>query len=93
MNKTELVEQIAKDAGLNKAEAGRAVDAFTGAVESALVKGDNVALSGFGSFQVRHRAGRTGINPRNPKEQIQIPPAKVPAFKAGKKLKLAVKGS
>ena len=62
------------------------VDAVTGA----LAKGDSVSLVGFGTFSVRHRAAREGINPQNPSQKIHIPAANVPGFKAGKALKAAV---
>ena len=86
VNKSQLIDQIAAEAELNKAQAERALNAFTGAVTSALAGGDDVALVGFGTFTVRERAARTGRNPQTGAE-IQIAAAKVPAFKAGKKLK------
>ncbi|HCH5095147.1 TPA: HU family DNA-binding protein [Vibrio parahaemolyticus] len=82
MNKTQLVEQIAENADISKASAGRALDAVSGTLQS----GDQVALVGFGTFSVRTRAARTGRNPKTG-EEIQIAEAKVPAFKAGKALK------
>ena len=90
MNKSELIEAIASDANVSKADAGRALDAFIKNVTSTLAKRGNVAISGFGSFQTRDRAARKGINPRNPSETINIPAATVPAFKPGKQLKEAV---
>ncbi|SJL82845.1 DNA-binding protein HU-beta [Vibrio palustris] len=86
VNKTQLVEQIAANAELSKASAGRALDAFIEAVSESLQSDDPVALVGFGTFQVRTRAARTGRNPKTG-EEIQIAEAKVPAFKAGKALK------
>ncbi|MDW6003652.1 HU family DNA-binding protein [Vibrio mangrovi] len=86
MNKTQLVEKIASDADISKASAGRALDAFIEAVGTTLESGDQVALVGFGTFSVRTRAARTGRNPKTG-DEIQIPEAKVPAFKAGKALK------
>jgi DNA-binding protein HU-beta len=86
VNKTQLVEQIAANADLSKASAGRALDALIEAVGGALASGDQVALVGFGTFSVRTRAARTGRNPKTGAE-IQIAEAKVPAFKAGKALK------
>ncbi|MGX9418237.1 HU family DNA-binding protein [Vibrio sp. RC27] len=88
MNKTQLVEQIAENADLSKASAGRALDALIDAVGGALESGDQVALVGFGTFSVRTRAARTGRNPKTG-DEIQIAEAKVPAFKAGKALKEA----
>ena len=89
MNKSELVDAVAESAELSKAAASRAVDGFISAVTGALTEGDQVALVGFGTFLVRDRAARTGRNPRTG-EEIQIPAAKNPAFKAGKALKDAV---
>lgn len=90
MNKTELVDAVAASADLSKAAAAKAVDAVVDSVTSALKKGDKVTLIGFGTFEVRERAARTGRNPRTG-EEIKISAAKIPAFKAGKKLKDAVK--
>lgn len=89
MNKSELVDSIAASAGLTKADAGRALDAFVDGVTAALKKGDSVSLVGFGTFAVRKRAARTGRNPRTG-ETIQIKASNNPAFKAGKALKDAV---
>ncbi len=86
MNKSQLVDQIAAEAEINKAQAERALNAFTNAVTAELANGGDVALVGFGTFTVRDRAARTGRNPQTGAE-IQIAAAKVPAFKAGKKLK------
>jgi DNA-binding protein HU-beta len=89
MNKNDLVNSIADACDITKADAGRAVDAFTEVVKKALKKGDTVALVGFGTFSVRKRAARTGRNPRT-NETIKIKASKVPAFKAGKALKDAL---
>ena len=89
MNKTELIAAIAEKANLSKADAKRALEAFTGAVEGELVKGGKVALVGFGTFEVANRAARTGINPQT-KKAIKIKASKAPKFKAGKALKEAV---
>lgn len=89
MNKTELVDAVASAADISKAAAGRAVDAVVDSVTGALKKGDKVTLIGFGTFEVRKRAARTGRNPRTGAE-IKIKATNVPAFKAGKKLKDAV---
>ena len=86
MNKTELIEAIAKETGLKKKDAEAAVGAFIGAIEDALAKGEKVQLVGFGTFEVRERAARTGINPRT-KQTIEIAASKNPVFKAGKALK------
>ncbi len=89
MNKAELIGAIADTADLSKAEASRAVEAFTEVVEKALKNGDSVSLVGFGTFTVRDRAARTGRNPRTG-QTIQIKASKNPAFKAGKAFKDAL---
>lgn len=91
MNKSELIDAIAASADISKAAAGRALDAMTDSVTSALKGGDQVTLIGFGTFSVKDRAARTGRNPQTGAE-IQIKAAKVPSFKAGKALKDAVNG-
>ena len=90
MNKTELVAAVAAKADLSKKDADAAVAAVFDAIKEALADGDKVALVGFGTFAVKERAARTGLNPRT-KETITIPAAKVPSFKAGSALKDAVK--
>jgi len=89
MNKSELIDAIADSAGLTKADAGRALDATTESIAKALQQGNTVSLVGFGTFTVRHRAARSGRNPRTG-ETIQIKASNNPAFKAGKALKDAV---
>ncbi len=89
MNKSELIDAIADASELTKADAGRALDGFIGAVTNALSNGDSVALVGFGSFVVKERAERKGRNPQTGAE-ITIKAAKIPSFKAGKSLKDAV---
>lgn len=86
MNKSELIDAIAKDADMSKAAAGRALDAAMNAVRGALKKGDMVTLVGFGTFYVGKRAARNGRNPRTG-ATIKIKAAKVPKFRAGKALK------
>ena len=90
MNKTELVAAVAAKAELSKKDAEAAVNAVFDSVKDALAEGDKVSLIGFGTFSVKIRAARTGLNPRT-KETIEIPESKVPAFKAGSALKDAVK--
>lgn len=90
MNKTELIEVIAKNADISKAKAGLALNAFIGAVTKSLKKNEPVTLVGFGTFSVGKRAARKGRNPQTGAE-IKIKAAKVPKFKAGKALKDAVK--
>jgi len=68
MNKSDLIDSIAASAGLSKADAGRALDAFTSNISSALSSGQSVSLVGFGTFSVKHRAARAGRNPRTGKE-------------------------
>ena len=82
MNKAELVEAIASDANLTKADARRALDAFVGATTKSLRSGNRVALVGFGSFSISKRKARTGRNPQTG-ATIQIPAKKVVRFKAG----------
>ena len=89
MNKSELVDAVSSQSGLARADAARAVDAVLDAVSGALKSGDSVALVGFGTFAVKERAARTGLNPRT-REPLQIPASKMPVFKAGKALKDAV---
>ncbi|MFD1042814.1 HU family DNA-binding protein [Pseudoxanthomonas kaohsiungensis] len=89
MNKTDLVDAVSIEAEVTKAEAARAVDAVINSITKALKKGDAVTLVGFGTFQVRKRAARTGRNPKTG-ETIKIKASKNPAFKAGKALKDAV---
>ena len=90
MNKAELIDAIAAEADLSKADAGRALDAFIDNVTKALKKGDTVSLIGFGTFSVKERAARTGRNPATG-ETIQIKASKTPSFKADKAFKDAIK--
>ncbi len=89
MNKSELIDAVASKAELSKKDSEKAVTAVVEAVKAALAKGDKVQLVGFGTFEVRKRNARTGLNPQT-KKAIKIPATKVPAFKAGKALKDAV---
>ena len=89
MNKTDLINAIAEQANLSKADAGRSLDAFINTIETTLKAGDAITLVGFGTFQVKARAARTGRNPQTGLE-IAIQAANVPSFKAGKGLKDAV---
>ncbi len=86
MNKAELVAAMAKEAGLTKVDAEKALKAFTDTVSKELKKKGKVQLIGFGTFETRKRAARTGRNPQTGKD-IKIAAATVPAFKAGKALK------
>lgn len=89
MNKVELVAAVAEKAGLSKKDAEKAVAAVIDSVVAAVAAGDKVQLIGFGTFEVRERAERTGLNPRT-KETITIAASKQPVFKAGKAFKDAV---
>lgn len=90
MTKTDLVSAVAEKASVTKKDAGAVLDALIEEIIGAVKKGDRVQLVGFGTFELRERAARTGLNPQT-KEQIAIPASKAPAFKAGKAFKDAVK--
>lgn len=90
MNKQDLIDSMAKAAGVTKVQAQAALDAFMGSTQSALKKGDKVILVGFGTFSVTKRAARKGRNPQTGKE-ISIPAKKVVKFKAGAGLQEKVK--
>ena len=89
MNKSDLIDAIALSADISKAAAGRALEATVDSITEALQAGDQVALVGFGTFQVKDRAARSARNPQTG-ESIQIKASKVPGFIAGKALKDAV---
>ena len=89
MNKSELIEAIAQEAGISKAAAAKALDATTNAVTNALKNGDTVTLVGFGTFYVGERAERQGRNPKTV-APLTIAAAKTPKFRAGKALKDAL---
>lgn len=91
MTKSEMVDAIAKAADITKKAAAAALEALIAAITADLKKGNSVVITGFGTFRVSKRAARTGVNPRDPSEKIKIPAMKVPAFKAGKSLKEAVR--
>ena len=86
MNKTELIAAVAESAGLTKKDAERIINASIDAITAALVKGEKVQLSGFGTFEAKEREARVGRNPHT-KEAIQIPATRVPDFKPSKALK------
>jgi DNA-binding protein HU-beta len=86
LNKTELVSSVAEKAEITKKEAEKVVSAVFASVEEALAKGEKVQLVGFGTFEVKERAARTGRNPKTG-EEIDIPATRVPSFKPGKSLK------
>ncbi len=89
MNKTDIIDHVARQADISKAAAGRAVDAVLGAIQQSLEQGGDVTLAGFGTFTVSARAARTGRNPRTG-DAIKIEASKLPKFKPGKALKDAV---
>ncbi|MCL2639153.1 MAG: HU family DNA-binding protein [Oscillospiraceae bacterium] len=89
MTKADLITAVAQKAELTKKDADAALTAVIDSITEALQKGEKVQLVGFGSFEVRERAAREGVNPQTQKK-IKIPASKVPAFKAGKALKDAV---
>ena len=86
MNKAELINAAAEKAGLSKKDTEAAINAAIDAISDCLASGDKVQLVGFGAFEVKSRAARTGRNPKT-KEEIKIPASKVPVFKPGKALK------
>ncbi len=87
MLKLDLERKVQAKTGSTLKDAKAAVDAVFDAISEALASGDRVLITGFGTFLVRHRRARTGVNPQKPTEKIQLPAAKIPAFKAGKTLK------
>lgn len=91
MNKTELTAAVAEKAGISKKDAEKATSALFEVITDALAAGDKVAVIGFGNFEVKDRAARTGKNPQTG-ETVEIPATRVAAFKAGKALKQAVAG-
>jgi DNA-binding protein HU-beta len=93
MNRQEFVGEISRRTNLNRHDADRAVQAFLDIVSDQLKRGGDVSFTGFGKFTVAERAARTGVNPRNPSEKVEIPAARVPKFSAGSALKASVKQS
>jgi DNA-binding protein HU-beta len=91
MNKTQLIDAIAKDSGLSRADSARAVESLVNTVTKTLKKGDEVALTGFGKFSVVKRGARTGRNPQTG-QSLKIRASKAPKFTAGATFKTAVSG-
>ena len=91
MNKAELSQALAEKLNVSKREAEDFLNTFVEMVTSNLKKCEEVVLTGFGAFSSKLRAARTGVNPQNPTQKINIPAVKVPKFKAGKALKDALK--
>lgn len=89
MNKAELIDAVAEQASVTKKDAATVLDATLDSITAALVAGDSVRLTGFGTFEIKARAARTGRNPLT-KEAVQIPASKAPVFKPGKTLKETV---
>ena len=90
MTKNEFVDQVAAESGLGKGEAGQAVDAVLGVIQTTLSRGGEINFTGFGKFSVADRSARQGVNPQTG-EKIQIAASRVPRFSAGSALKSAVK--
>ncbi|MEK9180678.1 MAG: HU family DNA-binding protein [Patescibacteria group bacterium] len=91
MNKASLIDVLAERLGVPRAESEKMINTLFEVITDTIKNGQEVTITGFGAFSVRERKGRTGVNPRNISEKIQIPPVKVPKFKAGKSLKEAVR--
>lgn len=91
MNRQELIEALAAKLGLSKRMVTEVLEGFIAIVTEELAKGNNVTVTGFGTFRVSKRAAREGVSPRNPQQRIEIPALKVPAFRAGKTLKDAIR--
>ncbi len=89
MNKSQLIEAVASDSGLTKADSARAIESLVDTVTKTLKKGDEVGITGFGKFSVVKRAARQGVNPRTG-ERVKIKASKAPKFSAGASLKQAV---
>ena len=91
MTKQEFVAEVARRSQLTSRDAGKAVEAFLDTVTETLKRGGDVNFTGFGKFTTQERAARTGGNPRDPSQKVEIPAARVPKFSAGSALKSAVK--
>jgi DNA-binding protein HU-beta len=91
MNKASLIEKIAEKTGVDKRYVLQVLDAFEATVIGQLKAGDEVTLTGFGTFIAKFRSARGGVNPQKPEERIQVPAVTVPKFRAGKTLKDALK--
>jgi DNA-binding protein HU-beta len=89
MNKSQLIEAVASDSGLSKADSSRAIESLLDTVSTTLKKGDEVIITGFGKFSVVKRAARQGVNPRTG-ERVKIKASKAPKFSPGATLKQAV---
>jgi DNA-binding protein HU-beta len=92
MNKAALIERIAAEAAVSKKDSERMLESLVKIIISELKAGNEVTITGFGTFLSRIRHARGGVNPQNPSERIQIPEVKVAKFKTGKTLKDSLKG-
>ncbi len=92
MTKQEFVDAVAAKSGLNRRDAGKALDAVLDSITDALRRRDSVNFTGFGKFGTSERKARMGVNPRNPSQKVHIPASTVPKFTAGSALKQAVRG-
>ena len=90
MTKKDLINHVSDTAGLTKKDSAKAVDAIFDGIMGTLGSGEKVSLVGFGTFSVKNRKARMGVDPRQPNKKIQYPAKKIPHFKAGKNLKEAV---
>jgi len=91
MNRQELIDALAERLGLSKRLVAEVLEGLVTTITVELKKGKNVTVTGFGTFRVSHRAARSGVSPRDPSQRIEIPALKVPAFRAGKTLKDAIR--
>ena len=92
MNKAALIKRIAEEAGTSNKDAEKMVESFVDVVIDELKKGNQVNISGFGTFLTRTRHARGGVNPQKPNERIRIPEVRVAKFKTGKRMKDSLKG-
>ena len=92
MNKAKLIEEVASKTKLTKKQAEEILETMLELITDSLKKGEEVILTGFGTFSAKKRHARKGVNPQNPKEKIDIPEVTIPKFKSGKALKDALKG-
>ena len=92
MNKAKLIEEVASKTRLTKKQAEEILETILATITESLKKGEEVILTGFGTFSAKVRHARRGVNPQNPKERIDIPEVTIPKFKSGKALKDALKG-
>jgi len=91
MNRQELIDALAAKLGLSKKLVTEVLEGLIATITEELKKGKNVTVTGFGTFRISNRAARSGVSPRDPNQRIKIPALKVPAFRAGKTLKDAIR--